>query len=135
MTSRAEIEKILTSLYTARARGDVDRTVADLAEDAQFGIYAPGIGGPGLGAPLQGKPAIKQAVQGLVAAWRFDNWESLDMVIDGEKAVVRWSADVTNTQSGKQARLQCVDLIRFTNGKIVDYHQSTDTAMMMKMMQ
>ena len=83
----------------------------------------------------QGKPAIRQAVEGLVAAWRFDNWKSEDVVIDGEKAVVRWGADVTNTQSGKQAYLQCVDLIRFKNGKIVDYHQSTDTAMMLKLMQ
>ncbi|MBX9945340.1 MAG: nuclear transport factor 2 family protein [Reyranella sp.] len=133
MTSRSHIENTIKALWAARLCEDVEATIKDFAEDGVFEMNARGIGGPGLAAPIVGKPALREALRGFYATWDFKDWRTLDLLVDGEKALVRWRAHVTCTPTGKSEVFECYDLIGFRDGKIVDYRQTTDTAMMMKL--
>ena len=133
MTSRAEMEKSIRSLYVARVHGDLDGTLKDMADDATFGIHARGTGAPELSAPIKGPAAIRAAVGALIADWQFKDWKEIDLLVDAdkEKAVLHWRARVTNTKSKKSEIFYVFDVIKFRDGKIVDFQESTDTALMM----
>jgi ketosteroid isomerase-like protein len=133
MTSRAQIEETIRSLYVARVKGDLDGTLKDVADDAVFGLHARGTGAPELGAPIKGKASIKAAIEGLIADWQFKDWKQIDLLVDGEKASLHWRAQVTNTKSNKSEVFDVFDVFKFRDGKIVDFQQSTDTAMMMRL--
>lgn len=133
MTSRAQIEETIKSLYVARVKGDLDGTLRDIADDAVFGLHARGTGAPQLSAPIAGKASIKAAIGALIADWQFKDWQQIDLLVDGEKAMLHWRASVTNTKSNKSEVFDVFDVIKFRDGKIVDYQQSTDTAMMMRL--
>jgi ketosteroid isomerase-like protein len=133
MTDRGQIETKIKALWEARLKEDVDGTLKDVADDAVFEINARGTGVPGLSAPIVGKSAIGKALRELFDTWDFKDWKALDFMVDGEHALVRWSAKVVCTPTGKSDTFDCYDLIKFKDGRIVDYRQSTDTAMMMKL--
>jgi len=133
MTDREQIETKVKALWDARLKEDVDGTLKDVADDAVFEINARGTGVPGLSAPVVGKPAIGEALRELFAMWDFKDWRTVDFLIDGEAAMVRWSAKVVCTPTGKSDTFDCYDLIKFRDGKIVDYRQATDTAMLMRL--
>jgi ketosteroid isomerase-like protein len=133
MTDRDQIETKIKALWNARLKEDIDGTLRDIADDAVFEINARGTGVPGLCAPVVGKPAIREAVRELFATWDFKDWKALDFMVDGETALVRWSAKVVCTPTGKSDTFDCYDLIKFRDGKIIDYRQATDTAMLMRL--
>ena len=91
MTSRAQIEDAIRSLYAARVKGDLDGTIKDVAEDAVFGLYARGTGAPQLSAPVTGKASIRATIGGLIADWQFKDWKQIDLLVDGEKASLHLS--------------------------------------------
>ena len=132
MTSRVQIEETIRLLYIARVKGDLDGTLRDIADDAVSGLHARGTGAPQLSAPIAGKASIKAAIGALIADWQFRDWKQIDLLVDGEKAMLHWRANVTNTKSNKSEVFDVFDVIKFRDGKIVDYQQSTDTAMMMR---
>jgi ketosteroid isomerase-like protein len=76
-----------------------------------------------------GRPILQQ----LFETWRFDDWKEISLLIDGEKALLHWTARVTCVPTGKTENFDALDLITFHDGEIVDYHQSTDTALMMSL--
>jgi ketosteroid isomerase-like protein len=133
MTSRAQIEETIRSLYVARVNGDLDGTLKDMAEDATFGIHARGTGAPELSAPIKGRASIRAAVEALIADWQFKEWKEIDLLVDvdKEKALLHWRARVQNAKSKKSEIFYVFDIIKFRDGKIVDFQESTDTALMM----
>lgn len=133
MANRDQIESKLMALWDARVKEDMDGTLKDIAEDAVFEINARGTGVPGLSAPIKGKAAIREALSQIFATWDFKDWKALDLMVDGDKAMLRWTAKVVCTPTARTDMLECYDLIRFHDGKIVDYRQSTDSAMLMKL--
>ncbi|CAN5519280.1 hypothetical protein BH10PSE6_BH10PSE6_50770 [soil metagenome] len=133
MTSRAQIEQVIGALYEARLREDAEATIRDFADDGVFTMNAKGTGAPGAGEPVVGKPALKTALAQLIATWKFDDWQKISLMVDGEKALLHWRARVTCAQTGKGEVFDCFDVITFRDGKIVDYRQATDTALMMRL--
>lgn len=121
MTSRSHIENTLRSLYVARVKDDLEGTVKDLAEDVVFGIN-------GLGAPATGKPAAKAAIGDLIATWKFADWAERTLMVDGERAMLHWTAHITFLPTGKSETFEVCDIVTFRDGKIVEFRQNTDTA-------
>jgi ketosteroid isomerase-like protein len=131
MTSRSHIEAAVGSLWEARLRGDLEGTLKDAAENVVFGLNARGTGQESLSERARGKAAIRPVLQQLFETWRFDDWKQISLLVDGEKALLHWTARVTCVPTGKSENFDVFDLLTFQDGKIVDYHQSTDTALMM----
>ena len=103
------------------------------AEDIVFGLNARGTGQESLSERVRGKAAVRPILQQLFEIWRFDDWKQISLLIDGEKALLHWTARATCVPTGKSDNFDVFDLITFQDGKIVDYHQSTDTALMMSL--
>ena len=131
MTSRAHIEETVRSLYAARVRGDLDGVMGGIADDAVFCLNGRGTGVPALCTPSKGRAAIRPLLKDLIDTWRFDDWKELALLVDGERALLHWTARVTCVPSGKSESFEVLDLVIFRDGKIIDHRQSTDTALMM----
>lgn len=125
MTSREHIESTLRALYVARVKGDLEGTVRDLSEDVVFGINASGGSLPAL---AKGKPAVRAAIGDLIKAWNFADWRERSLMVDGERAVLHWTAHVTFVPTGKSETFDVYDAVTFRDGKIVEFRQNTDTA-------
>jgi ketosteroid isomerase-like protein len=133
MTSRSHIENTIRSLYAARVKGDLEGTMRDLAEDFVFAFNGRGTGVETLSAPCKSKAAFRPVLQELIKNWRFDNWKECSLLVDGEKALLHWKARVTYTPTGKSEEIDTFDVVTFCDGKIVDFHQCTDTALVLSL--
>src|SRR5271167_4193945 len=101
MTSRSRIEAAVRSLWEARLRGDLEGTLKDAAENIVFGLNARGTGQESLSERARGKAAIRPILEQLFETWRFDDWKQISLLIDGEKALLHWTARVTCVPTGK----------------------------------
>ena len=133
MTSREHITNTVRSLYVARLRGDLDAMMKDMSKDAVFGLNARGTGVPALISSSRGEAAIRPVLQELVNVWRFDDWQEHALLVDGERALIHWSAMVTCIPTNKTEKFHVYDLITFSDGKIIEYRQCTDTALVMQL--
>jgi ketosteroid isomerase-like protein len=133
MTSRTQIEDTIRDLWVARLQGDLEGTLKGVAEGAVFSLNARGTGEKSMSERSTGKAAIRPVLRQLIETWRFDDWKQISLLIDGEKALLHWTARVTCVPTGKSENFDVFDLIKFQDDKIVDYHQSTDTALMMSL--
>ena len=129
MTSRGQMQDAIRSLYEARVRGDLDASLKDVADDALYSFNGRGTGHPAMSEAASGKQAVRAVIQQLIDAWRFDEWREQAFVADGDTAVLRWTVHATFVPSGKSADFEVVDIFRFRDGKIVEFRQSTDTAL------
>ena len=129
MTSRAHIEETVRSLYAARCRGDLEGVMKGIADDAVFMFNGRGTGHPVMADEKRSKPAIRSIVGELIGNFRFDDWKELALLVDGEKALLHWTAKVTCVPTRKTERFEVFDLVTFRDGKIVDFRQCTDTAL------
>jgi len=133
MASRAQMEQAVRSLYAARQRGDLDGTLKDLAEDAVFAVNGRGTGVAAMSQDCCGKTAVRETVGQLIDHWRFTDWKETSLLVDGDRLALQWSAHVTFVPTNKSAIIDAVDVITFRDGKIVEFRQSTDTAMVMSL--
>src|SRR5262249_44692257 len=127
------MEQTIRSVYAARVRGDLDGTVKDFAEDAVFSLNGRGTGVPAMSQDCCGKTAIRQVIGQLIDDWRFDDWKETSLLVDGDRMALHWTARVTFVPTSKSATMDVVDMISFRDGKIVEFRQSTDTAMAMSL--
>jgi ketosteroid isomerase-like protein len=127
------MENAIRSLYAARLRGDLDKVMVDIADDATFGVNARGTGVPALATTSKGKGTVKSVVKELIDAWRFDDWKEVSLLVDGDKAMIHWTARATFVPTGKSDKFDVVDVFTFRDGKIVDLRQNTDTALIMSL--
>jgi ketosteroid isomerase-like protein len=133
MTSVALFKDSLMSTYEARARDDLEGTLAAFADDVVFEINGRGTGVPSLASPIRGKDALRPVMRELIESYKLSNWRAVSFLADGNKAALHWRALVTFPNSGKSAEFDVFDLITFREGKISTFHQGTDTAMIVAM--
>lgn len=131
MTTRAHIESTVRSIYAARVRGDLNEVLAGFADDAVFALNGRGTKVASLSTASKGKAAIRPLMRELIDTWRFDDWKELALLVDGERALLHWTARVTCLPTKKTEQFEVFDLITFRDGEIVDHRQSTDTALVM----
>jgi ketosteroid isomerase-like protein len=122
------MKDVIRSAYAARVRGDLEGALAPFSDDAVFLFNAEGVGLPGLGTPARGKLAIRRALADLIENFRFSDWQELALIAEKEKAALHWRATVTFVPNGRSQTFEVIDLITFRGGKIVDFHQNTDSA-------
>jgi ketosteroid isomerase-like protein len=131
MTTRSEIEDTIKSAYAARVRGDVDGVMSAFAPDAVFEFNGRGTGLQAMSSPCCDTDALRATMQAFIDAFRIEDWTEISLLIDGEKASLHWRARVTNTKTGKADAFDVFDLLTFRDGKIANFLQSTDTALVM----
>ncbi len=124
---------MIKGAYAARARGDLDGLMAIFHENGVFSINGAGTGVDILAKPARGRQAVASVIGELMQTWRFDNWRERSLVVDGDRAVLHWSADVTCIPTGQSAHLDVVDVFTLKDGKVAEFRQFADTAHVLAM--
>ena len=135
MTDSDQIKETIRATYRARVQGDLDGTMAPFADDVAFTFNGKGTGLPIMAQAVQGKAAVRDLMEQLIASFRFTDWQEVLFVAEADRGALHWRATVTFTTSGRSESFDVFDFYRFRDGKIVDFRQSTDTARIPQMME
>ena len=125
---RSETEAFIKTLYAARVEGDMDALAEAFAEHARFQIA----GSPEasmLATFIEGREGVLGLIQTIVDSFVLEDFTVLDLLIDGNKAAVRWRATVQNVSSGDTYTTELADFIEFRDGKVVSFTEFLDTAL------
>ena len=124
----AEFEAFLKSFYAARIGGEVEAVGAMFAEDAQFRI----VGSPEfsiLATTVKGREAITGLFRTISDSFGLEAFSIEDLLINGNKAAVRWSARVQNITTGDSFTTELADFIEINQEKIISLNEFLDTAL------
>lgn len=125
---RSETEAFIKTFYEARVEGDMDRLAEAFADDARFQIA----GSPEasmLATSIEGHDGVMGLIQTIVDSFALEDFTILDLMIDGNKAAVRWRATINNVTSGDTYTTELADFIEFRDGKVAVFTEFLDTAL------
>ncbi len=133
MTDRATIEKTLREAYAARCRGDIEAICTLFCDSVHYEMSGSSEASP-IAARVEGGPGFRQMLGQQIKTFEMRDPEILSMVIEGDKAAVRWRAKVRSTVTGQSVTTELFDFIELKDGRIVSFIELCDTAMAAKMM-
>ncbi len=128
MADKAARETVIRDIYDARMRGDIDGILRHTADNVEFSIAGCGASSA-IPCSVVGTDALRGVLGQLVSAFEFSNGRVLDLMIEGDRAIVRWSVQVRSPASGEEAQTELVDLIQFADDRVSSYRQYADTAL------
>jgi len=133
VTDRAQKEQMLRELYAARERDDkavIGNYIAGLKHFQLMGSrdHSP------VAMAAKGQEEIQPFIDQLVNTFTMRDITIIDLLIDGDRAMVHWRARVTANPTGNMAVTEMADLFEFENGKIVAMREFCDTALAAKLM-
>ncbi|NNM71760.1 nuclear transport factor 2 family protein [Enterovirga aerilata] len=128
MADKAALERVIREIYDARIRGDVDGILRHTAESVEFSIAGCGASSA-IPCSVTGQAPLRDLMRHLISAFEFRNGRILDLMIDGDRAIVHWRVHVKAPASGEEAHTELVDLIRFSGEKVLSFRQFADTAL------
>ena len=128
MADRTRLETVINEIYDARIRGDVDTIIRHMDEGVEFSI-AGCAASSAIPCTVVGTAALRDALGQLISAFEFRNRRVLDLMIDGDRAVVHWKVQVRVPTSGEEAETDLLDVVRFRGDKVLSYKQFADTAL------
>ena len=125
---RGEIEAFVSKIYDARVNGDVETLSKVFADDARFQIA----GSPEasmLATFAEGHEGVMGLIQTIVDSFELENFTILDLLIDGNKAAVRWRAAVTRADTGETFTTEIADFVEIRDSRVVSFIEFLDTAL------
>ena len=125
MLTRDMIENVVRSTYLARVREDANAAASAFSDQATLQVSAATI--PGFGEPIKGREAIRQALINFANTLRYEDWKELALVVEGDKAAIRWQAKITCIETGRSHVFDCVDLVEFDGDRIATLYHTIDT--------
>lgn len=127
MTEHSSIKSVIEKAYEARVRGDLDALMSYFHPDCRFQLMG-AAEREAICRPHEGCVAVRGQMADLIGAFTFANFETLDIVVEGDRAAYHWRADVTFVPTGRTETFQTLDLVAFEDGKVRSIAQFTDTA-------
>jgi ketosteroid isomerase-like protein len=125
---RSEIEAFVRKLYAARVDGDMDVLNQAFAENAVFQIA----GSPeyGMLASLaEGQERVMSLMRTIVDMFSLSDVAILDLLVDNNKAAVRWRATVHVMTTGQTVTTEIAAFIEIADGRVVSLIEFVDTAL------
>jgi len=119
------IENLVRSTYLARVREDADAAASAFSDQATLQVSAATI--PGFGEPIKGREAIRRALTNFASALRYEDWKELALVVEGNRAAIRWQAKITCIETDRSHVFDCVDLVEFDGDRIASLYHTIDT--------
>jgi ketosteroid isomerase-like protein len=126
MLTKEMMEKVVRSTYLARVQEDADAAASTFTDQATLQVSAATI--PGFGKPLKGRETIRQALTSFASILKYENWTELALVVEGNKAAIRWQAKITCIETGRSHVFDCIDLVEFDGNQIASLYHTLDTA-------
>lgn len=132
MIERVAIETLLKDAYAARVQGDLDKVMSYFHPECRFHL----MGAPDVGPachPQSGCDAVRAHMAGLIHTFVFSKFETLDLIVEGDRAAHHWRADVTCVPTGRTESFEALDMVTFEDGKVRTMTQFTDTASVLRL--
>ena len=126
------VEAIIRGAYEARTRGDLDAVMRHFADGATFSLSGSPAASP-VPTAASGRAAIREVLRRLLEGFEFSQMKPVTILVDGERAAVHWHVKVRAVSSGYEAETDILDLVRVQDGKITDFRQFADTALINRM--
>jgi ketosteroid isomerase-like protein len=121
MTERAEIERLLLELYTARVRGDLAGVCATFTSDAYFQIGGASSHATPIAMQARGIGEFRPLLAIMIKSFKLTEQRILAMLIDGAKAAVHWRVKVHSRITGTTVLTELVDVVEIKDGRIASY--------------
>ncbi len=125
MPTKAMIENVVRSTYLARVREDADAAALAFSDQAILQVSAATI--PGFADPIKGRAAIRQALTNFANTLRYEDWKELALIVEGNKAAIRWRAKMTCIETDRSHVFDCVDLVEVDGDSIAALYHTIDT--------
>jgi ketosteroid isomerase-like protein len=128
MADRDQIENLIRKMYAARVAGDIETLGLIFAEDATFQIAGSAEASP-IAALVKGHAGIMAQLQTHIDSFELSDFTILEMLIDGDKATVRWRATIHHAATGQTFSTELADFIAVAGGEVVSFIEFLDTAL------
>jgi ketosteroid isomerase-like protein len=133
MTDRTDVEKLLTDVYAARKRGDLDAVCACFADNPSFTMAGAREASP-IAVQCTDGTTFRTVMSGMIATFEWLDQQILAMIIDGPTAAVHWRGRIRSAITGDEVVTELVDVIMVKGGKIQSLIEFADTALAAKLM-
>jgi ketosteroid isomerase-like protein len=133
MTDRQTIQALIEQGYAARRTGDIEGVLAIFHPDAKFELAGSKFLTPAVGIS-QGHPELRTALAGLIASFEFIQRDIISSVVDGERAAIHSRVKLRCIPRDKTVTTDILDLWKFEDGKVVEFVEFVDTALINDLM-
>lgn len=133
MTNRETIQAVIDQVYAARRTGDIDSIMAIFHPDAKFELAGSKVLTPAVGI-WRGHQELRTTIAGLIAGFEFIQRDIISSVIDGERAAIHSRVKLRSIPKDKTAATDILDLWKFENGRVVEFVEFVDTALVNDLM-
>jgi hypothetical protein len=117
---------LLRELYAAYGRKDPGPLLESLHEDVQFSIVAHPEQFP-FGGTHRGRAEVERAIALIDRDYDWLEYGAHDFVIEGDRVVVLTGGIIQHRATGARMNLRLVDIVRLSDGKIVEFVEFGDT--------
>jgi ketosteroid isomerase-like protein len=133
MENRETMLDLIKRGYVARGRGDLEGLMAVFHPDAVFRLVGDKKTLEVAGS-VQGHGGLREALGGLIAAFEFVERQILGELVEGDRAAVHSRLVVRYNPTNTTLTTECLDLLKFQDGKIIELIEFADTALIKDMM-
>jgi ketosteroid isomerase-like protein len=133
MTDRSHIERTMREAYAARQRGDIDKIMQLFAPNARFTMAGSAESSP-VAMRVEGAEPLRTALQGMIKTFVIEGHEVLSILVDGDRAAIRWRATFRSSVTGDRLQSELCDLVEFKDGRIASFLEFCDTAAAARLM-
>ena len=133
MANRETVLGPIRQAYAARDRGDLDELVAAFHPEARFTLVGDKKALDVVGS-VQGHRGLREALGGFIATFQFVERQILSELVEEDRAAVHSRLVVRYTPTNETRTTDCLDLLKFQDGKIIELVEFADTALVRDMM-
>jgi ketosteroid isomerase-like protein len=121
--------EVMQSIYEGYSRGDLAPFFAVMAEDGRFGFAArrEDIDFAGM---WSGHKSIAGALEKLAKRFQWQKFSCRELIADGDRVVALTGGKVKCLVSHRVIDFDMVDVVRFRDGKIVEFVEYFDSALL-----
>jgi ketosteroid isomerase-like protein len=113
-------------IYSAYARGDVERVALLLHEDIDWIIYGPVTVFPFAGV-RRGRAAVIDAMASIGASYQLESHKIEQTIIDGDRAAVLADLGFTQRATGRSLRFRVANFLRIDDGRLIEFREFADS--------
>ena len=117
---------VVSRMYDAYARGDLDAAVAFLHDDIDWIIHSPIEVFPFSGA-RRGKAEVLQVLGEIAGEYELKRYIPEAIIADGDRAAVMSNVAFVQRSTGRTLSFRIADFLLLRDGKIVEFREMTDT--------
>jgi len=133
MGDRGAVLELVRQAYAARSKGDLEDLMAAFHPEAVFTLVGEKRSLQVAGT-VQGHRALRETLAGFIATFKFVERQILSEVVEADRAAVHSRLVVRYNPTDATLTTDCLDLLKFRDGKIIELFEFADTALIKDMM-